>query len=58
MFVNREMNKRDFKMNSAMILTFVFVNRNAVTIAVNINKTCVNMHKGRDYVVVYWSKIR
>ena len=41
-----------------MILTFVFVNRNAVTVAVNINKTCVNMNKGRGYVVVYRSKKR
>ena len=41
-----------------MILTFVFVNRNAVTVAVNINKTCVNMYKGRDYAVLYRSKIR
>ena len=41
-----------------MILTFVFVNRNAVTVAVNIKKTCVNMNKGRGYVVVYRSKIR
>ena len=41
-----------------MILTFVFVDRNAVTVAVNIKKTCVNMNKGRGYVVVYWSKKR
>ena len=41
-----------------MILTFVFVNRNAVTVAVNIRKTCVNMYKGRGYVVVCRSKIR
>ena len=41
-----------------MKLTFMFVNCNAVTVAVNINKTCVNMYKGRGYVVVYWSKIR
>ena len=41
-----------------MILTFVFVNRNAVTVAVNIKKTCVNMKKGRGYVVEYWSKKR
>ena len=31
---------RDFKINSAMILTFVFVYRNAATVAVNI-KNCV-----------------
>ena len=41
-----------------MILTFVFVNRNAVTVDVNIKKTCVNMNKGRGYVVVYPSKKR
>ena len=41
-----------------MILTFVFLNRNAVTVAVQIKKTCVNMNKGRGYVVVYWSKKR
>ena len=41
-----------------MILTFVFVNLNAVTFAVNIKKTCGNMYKGRGYVVVYRSKIR
>ena len=40
-----------------MILTFVFVNRNAVT-DVNIKKTCVNMKKGRGYFVVYRSKKR
>ena len=36
-----------------MIITFVFANRNAVTVAVNIKKTCVNMNKGRGYVVLY-----
>ena len=41
-----------------MILTFVFVNCNAVTVAVNIKKMCVNMNKGRGYVVVYRSKKR
>ena len=41
-----------------MILTFVFVNRNAVMVAVNIKKTCVEMNKGRGYVVVYRSKKR
>ena len=41
-----------------MILTFVFVNRNAVTVAVKIKKTGVNMNKGRGYVVVYWLKKR
>ena len=32
--------------------------RNAVTVAVQIKKTCVNINKGRGYVVVYRSKIR
>ena len=41
-----------------MILTFVLVNHNAVTVAVNIKKTCVNMNKGRGYVVVYQLKKR
>ena len=41
-----------------MILTFVFVNRNAVTVAVKIMKMCVNMNKRHGYVVVYWSKKR
>ena len=41
-----------------MILTFVFVNQNAVTIAVKIKKMCVNTNKGRGYVVVYQSKKR
>ena len=41
-----------------MILTFVFVNRNAVTVAVKIKKMCVNMNKGRGYVMVYHSKKR
>ena len=41
-----------------MILTFVFVNRNAVMVAVNIKKMCVEMNKGRGYVVVYRSKKR
>ena len=41
-----------------MIITFVFFNRNAVTVAVNIKKTCINMNKGRGYVVVYLSKKR
>ena len=41
-----------------MIITFVFVNCNAVTFAANIKKMCVNMKKGRGYVVVYWSKKR
>ena len=40
-----------------MILTFVFVNRIAVMVAVNMRKTLVNMYKGRGYVVVYRSKI-
>ena len=41
-----------------MILTFVFVNQNAVTVAVKINKMCVKMNKGRGYVVMYRSKKR
>ena len=41
-----------------MILTFVFVERNTVTIAVKLRKMCVNMNKGRGYVVVYRSKMR
>ena len=41
-----------------MILTFVFVNRNAVTFAVKLKKMCVNMNKGRGYVVVHRSKKR
>ena len=39
-----------------MILTFVFVERNAETVAAKIKKTCVNTNKGRVYVMVYWSK--
>ena len=41
-----------------MILTFVFVERNAVMIAVKLKKIFVNVDKGRGYVVVYRSKIR
>ena len=41
-----------------MILTFVYDNCNAVMVAINIKKTCVNINKGRGYVVVYWSKKR
>ena len=41
-----------------MILTFVFVERNAVTVAVKLKKMCVNVNKGRGYVVVYRSKKR
>ena len=41
-----------------MILTFVFDNRNAVTVAVNITKECVIKNKGHGYVVVYWPKKR
>ena len=33
-----------------MILTFVFVERNAVTVAVKLNKMCVNVNKGSGYV--------
>ena len=57
-YTRHDIHDRNFKINSAMILTFVFVNRNAVTVAVNINKTCVNMNKGRGSVVVYRSKKR
>ena len=39
-----------------MILTFVLVNRNAVMVAVKMNKTCFHMNKGRGYVVVYRPK--
>ena len=41
-----------------MILTFVFVERNAVTISIKLKKMCVNMNKGRGDVVVYRSKMR
>ena len=41
-----------------MIFTFVFVNSNVVTVAVKFKKMCVNMNKGRGYVVVYRSKKR
>ena len=41
-----------------MILIFLFVERNAVTVSVKLKKTCVNMNKGRGYVVVYRSKKR
>ena len=41
-----------------MILTFVFDNRNAVTVAVNIMKKCVNMKKGCGNVVEYPPKKR
>ena len=41
-----------------MILTFVFVIRNAVTVAVKFKKTCVNTNKGRVYVMAYRSKKR
>ena len=41
-----------------MILTFMFVEGNAVMIAVKLNKVCVNVDKGRGYVVVYRSKMR
>ena len=41
-----------------MILIFVFDNRNAITVAVNITKKCVNMNKGRGYVMVYRPKKR
>ena len=41
-----------------MILTFVFVERNAETVAVKLKKMCVDVNKGRGYVVVYRSKKR
>ena len=41
-----------------MILTFVFIEHNAVTVAVKLKKMCVNVNKGGGYVVVYWSKMR
>ena len=41
-----------------MILTFVLDKHNTVTVAVKITKKCVNMSKGRGYVVVYRSKKR
>ena len=41
-----------------MILNFLFVERNAVTVALKLKKICVNVNKGRGYVVVYRSKIR
>ena len=41
-----------------MILTFVLVERNAVMIVVKLKKMCVNVDKGRGYVVVYPSKMR
>ena len=41
-----------------MILTFVFVERNAVTVAIKLKKMCVNVNKGRGHVVVYRSKMR
>ena len=41
-----------------MILTFVFVERNTVMIAVKLKKMRVNVDKGRGYVVVSRSKMR
>ena len=41
-----------------MLLTFVFVERNAVTAAIKFKKMCVNVNKGHGYVVVYGSKMR
>ena len=41
-----------------MTLTFVFVERNSVTVAVKLKKMCVNVNKGRGYVMVYRSKMR
>ena len=36
-----------------MILTFVLVERNDIPIAVKLKKMCVNVDKGRGYVVVH-----
>ena len=41
-----------------MILTFVLVERNAVTVAIKLKKMCVNMNKGRGYVVAHRLKKR
>ena len=41
-----------------MIITFVLVNCNAVTVAVKIKKTCVNVNKVHGYAVVYRLKKR
>ena len=41
-----------------MILTFVFFEHNAVTIDVKLNKICVNVNKGRGYVMVYRLNMR
>ena len=57
-YTQHDINNRDFKINSAMILTFVFDNHNTALVAVNIMKECVNMKKRRSYVVVYRPKKR
>ena len=57
-YTQHDIHNRDFKINSAIILTIVFVNQIAVTVAVKIKKMCVNMNKGRGYAVVYHSKKR
>ena len=57
-FTQHDNHNHDFKINSAMILTFVFVYCHASTVSVNINKLCDNMYKRRGYVVVYGSKKR
>ena len=41
-----------------MILTFVIVEHNVVTVAVKLKIICVNVNKERGYVVVYRSKMR
>ena len=41
-----------------MLLTFGLVEGNTVTVAVKLKKMCVNVNKGRGYVVVYRSKMR
>ena len=46
-YTQHDNHNRGFKINSAMILTSVFVDHNAVTVAVNIKTPCVNMNKGR-----------
>ena len=51
-----DIHNHNFKINSAIISTFVFVNCNAETVAVQIKKMCVTTNKGRVYVVVYRTK--
>ena len=49
----KDIHGRDYKINSAMILTVVFVERNAF-----FDCCKIKVDKGCDYVVVYRSKIR